>query len=205
MYLIIAQSTDTPEQPSLMVGPVADRRRHASHRDQLARRIYGEFRAIQPKLLGNSPLKIRLPLQASQSECVDTGLGGRTSRPCPRRRITTMRGRKNPPLDLTPAPDGAPLTFDTMATTYLEDYVLQRYRTMSTARPRVEHLREFLGGWPVEAITADAVRRYQLHRRNAGRRSRDDQSGDVGAQSDVSVGNSSRRAGTDAALSWPHC
>ena len=79
-----------------------------------------------------------------------------------------MRGRKNPPLDLTPAPDGAPLTFDTMATTYLEDYVLQRYRTMSTARPRVEHLREFLGGWPVEAITADAVRRYQLHRREQG-------------------------------------
>ena len=55
-----------------------------------------------------------------------------------------------------------------MATTYLEDYVLQRYRTMSTARPRVEHLREFLGGWPVEAITADAVRRYQLHRRKQG-------------------------------------
>lgn len=79
-----------------------------------------------------------------------------------------MRGRKNPPLDLTPAPDGAPLTFDRMAMTYLEDYVLQRYRTMSTARPRVEHLREFLGGWPVEAITADAVRRYQLHRRKQG-------------------------------------
>ena len=29
--------------------------------------------------------------------------------------------------------------------------MLQRYRTMNTARPRVEHLREFLGGWPVEA------------------------------------------------------
>src|ERR1019366_2223941 len=58
-----------------------------------------------------------------------------------------------------------PLTFDTMARAYLEDYALQRYRTMPTARARVEHLREFLGGWPVEAITADAVRRYQLHRR----------------------------------------
>src|SRR2546425_8116605 len=81
---------------------------------------------------------------------------------------TTMRGRKNPPLDLTPVPEGTPLTFDVMARAYLEDYVLQRYRTMNTARPRVEHLRSFLGGWPVEAITADAVRRYQLHRRKQG-------------------------------------
>jgi integrase len=76
-----------------------------------------------------------------------------------------MRGRKNLPLDLTPVPDGTPLTFDTMAQAYLEDYALQRYRTMTTARARVEHLREFLGGWAVEAITADAARRYQLHRR----------------------------------------
>jgi integrase len=76
-----------------------------------------------------------------------------------------MRGRKNPPLDLTPVPDGTPLTFDTMARAYLEDYELQRYRTMSTARPRVEHLRGFFGGWAPEAMTSDAVRRYQLHRR----------------------------------------
>ena len=79
-----------------------------------------------------------------------------------------MRGRKNPPLDLTPDTEGTPLTFDTMAKAYLEDYVLQRYHSMNTARPRVEHLREFLGGWAVEAITADAVRRYQLHRRRQG-------------------------------------
>jgi integrase len=79
-----------------------------------------------------------------------------------------MRGRKNPPLDLTPVPEGTPLTFDGMARAYLEDYQLQRYRTMNTARPRVEHLREFLGGWPVETITADAVRRYQLSRRTQG-------------------------------------
>ena len=52
-----------------------------------------------------------------------------------------------------------------MARAYLEDYVLQRYRTPTTARARVEHLRAFLGGWAVEAITADAVRQYQLHRR----------------------------------------
>jgi integrase len=79
-----------------------------------------------------------------------------------------MRGRKNPPLDLTPPPVGTPPTFDTIATAYLEDYVLQRYRTMNTARPRVEHLRGFLGGWPVDAITADAVRQYQLYRRAQG-------------------------------------
>src|SRR5260370_37881861 len=55
-----------------------------------------------------------------------------------------------------------------MAQAYLKDYVLQLYRTLSTARPRVEHLREFFGGWPAETITADAVRRYQLHRRKQG-------------------------------------
>ena len=84
------------------------------------------------------------------------------------RRRSAMRGRKNPPLDLTPVPDGTPLTFDTMAHAYLEDYVLQQYRTLSTARPRVEHLRVFFGGWTTEAITADSVRRYQLHRRERG-------------------------------------
>jgi integrase len=79
-----------------------------------------------------------------------------------------MRGKKNPPLDLSPMPEGTPLTFDVMARAYLEDYVLQRYRTMNTARPRVEHLREVFGGQRAEAITADAVRRYQLHRRKQG-------------------------------------
>ena len=79
-----------------------------------------------------------------------------------------MRGRKNPPLDLTPDPAGTPLRFDGMARAYLEDYQLQRYRTMNTARPRVEHLREVFGGETAEAITADAVRRYQLHRRRQG-------------------------------------
>jgi integrase len=65
-------------------------------------------------------------------------------------------------------PAGTPLTFDGMARAYLEDYQLQRYRTMNTARPRVEHLRECFGGWRAETITADAVRRYQLHRRAQG-------------------------------------
>jgi integrase len=79
-----------------------------------------------------------------------------------------MRGKKNPPLDLTPVPAGTSLTFDVLASAYLEDYQLQRYRTMNTARPRVEHLRGFFGGRAAEAITADAVRQYQLHRRHQG-------------------------------------
>jgi integrase len=40
----------------------------------------------------------------------------------------------------------------------LDDYVLQRYRTMTTARARVEHLREFLGGWAVEGRGHSAAR-----------------------------------------------
>src|SRR6266487_3809800 len=36
---------------------------------------------------------------------------------------------------------------------------------MSTARARVEHLREVFGGRMADAITADDVRQYQLHRR----------------------------------------
>ena len=46
--------------------------------------------------------------------------------------------------------EGAPLTFDTIAQAYMEDYVLQRYRTLTTARARVENLREFFGGWGVD-------------------------------------------------------
>jgi len=79
-----------------------------------------------------------------------------------------MRGRRNPPLDLTAAPDGAPLTFDAMATAYLQDYQLQRYRSLTTARARVEHLRSVFGQRRAETISADAVREYQLVRRKAG-------------------------------------
>ena len=79
-----------------------------------------------------------------------------------------MRGRRNPPLDLTPIPDGTPLTFDTMAHAYLEDYVLQKYRTLTTARARVEHLRGFFAGRPAGGISPDAVRQYQLCRRKEG-------------------------------------
>src|SRR5262245_13275897 len=79
-----------------------------------------------------------------------------------------MIGRKNPPLDLSPFPPGTPLTFDVLARAYLEDYVLQRYRTLNTARAHVEHLRRTFGGQLADAITADAVRQYQLARRAEG-------------------------------------
>ena len=116
---------------------------------------------------------------------------------------TTMRGRKNPPLEIIPVPDGTPLTFDIMAQAYLEDYVLQRYRTLTTARARVEHLREFFGGWPAETITADAVSAATNCTAATRRRSGHDQSRDVGAQPHVSVGDPARAAGAHAALSQP--
>lgn len=79
-----------------------------------------------------------------------------------------MNGRRNPPIDFSALTDDGPLTFDSIALSYLEDYVLQQYRTLNTARPRVEHLRAFFGGWPAERIQADAIRRYQLQRRKDG-------------------------------------
>src|SRR3954452_17120065 len=76
-----------------------------------------------------------------------------------------MQGRRSPPLDFTPPGEGAHLTFDAIALAYLEDYVLQRYRSLNTARGRVEHLRALFGGWPAERITPDEIRTYQLQRR----------------------------------------
>jgi len=61
-----------------------------------------------------------------------------------------------------------PVPFEELARAYLEDYVLQRYRSMSTAKPRVGHLRAVFGGCTTDDITGDAVRRYQLLRREAG-------------------------------------
>ena len=55
-----------------------------------------------------------------------------------------------------------------MATAYLQDYQLQRYRSLTTARARFEHLRGVLGGRRAETIGADAVRDYQLYRRKQG-------------------------------------
>ena len=71
-----------------------------------------------------------------------------------------MRGRKNPPLELVTVPRGRPVTFDTMAQAYLEDYVLQRYRTLTTARARVDHLRAVL--WSVARRRHDGGQRPEL-------------------------------------------
>ena len=72
---------------------------------------------------------------------------------------------------LPPAPPpraDQPLTFDDLARAYLEDYQLQRYRSMSTAKPRVAHLGGWFGGWLVTDISSNSVRQYQLRRREHG-------------------------------------
>ena len=109
-----------------------------------------------------------------------------------------MRGRKNPPLEIVPVPDGAPLTFDTMAQAYLEDYVLQRYRTLTTARASVEHLRGFFGGWARRSDDAGQRAQLPVAPAAAGRRSGDGQPRNLGAQPDVSAGDSPRATGADA-------
>ena len=60
------------------------------------------------------------------------------------------------------------VTYDTLATWYLDDYVLRRLRTLDTARGRVANLRAVFGGWEVVRITTDAIRDYQRARRTAG-------------------------------------
>ena len=69
-----------------------------------------------------------------------------------------MRRRKNPPLDLTPSLRVRGLTFDVMAHAYLEDYALSAVPDDDDRQARVEHLREFFGGWAAEVIRADAWR-----------------------------------------------
>ncbi len=67
-----------------------------------------------------------------------------------------------------PTTPGAPsrvVTFDDLAEWYLEDYEVRGFRTRSTAKLRVSHLRGYFGGQAVPAITTLAVRRYQLARR----------------------------------------
>ena len=60
------------------------------------------------------------------------------------------------------------LTFNDLALAYLEDFELQRYRSISTAKPRVGHLRSFFDGWITTAITTESIRQYQRHRREQG-------------------------------------
>jgi hypothetical protein len=57
-----------------------------------------------------------------------------------------MRGKKNPPLKFVPVVESAPVTYDSIAQAYLEEYVLHCYKTLTTARARVEHCAASLAG-----------------------------------------------------------
>jgi integrase len=64
-------------------------------------------------------------------------------------------------------PTGA-VTFDTLATWYLDDYTLRGLRTLDTAHGRVANLRAVFGGWGAPRITTAAIGGYQRTRRAAG-------------------------------------
>jgi integrase len=60
------------------------------------------------------------------------------------------------------------ITFDDLAAVYLEDYELQGYRTVDSARGRVANLKTVFGRQPVSSITLAAIRQYQATRRQLG-------------------------------------
>ena len=60
------------------------------------------------------------------------------------------------------------ISFDRLARAYLEDYDLQRFRSLVTAKQRVEHLRRHFGLKHASELTPDDIRQYQLQRRQAG-------------------------------------
>lgn len=60
------------------------------------------------------------------------------------------------------------VTFDDMATDYLANYELQQYRTIDSARGRVENLRRVFGGKDAAEIAPATIRQYQVTRRQQG-------------------------------------
>jgi integrase len=58
--------------------------------------------------------------------------------------------------------------FDELAEAYLQDYELQGYRTLDSAKGRVANLRTVFGGTPAAEITPAAIRQYQIKRRQEG-------------------------------------
>ena len=60
------------------------------------------------------------------------------------------------------------VTFDQLAAAYFEDYELQGYRTIDSARGRVANLKRFFRGMPAHAITPALIREYQVTRRQQG-------------------------------------
>ena len=82
------------------------------------------------------------------------------------RRLAERLQERNRAADaVAAAPTAA--TFDDLAQGYLAEYQLLQHRTLSTARPRVEHLRSMFGGMAAAAITTALITRYQLRRREA--------------------------------------
>ena len=75
--------------------------------------------------------------------------------------------KEKPTTRIVPVPEDAPL-HSTRWRRPTRRLRVARYRTLTTARGRVEHLRGFFGSWAADAITPDSVRNYQLHRRNQG-------------------------------------
>lgn len=59
-------------------------------------------------------------------------------------------------------------TFDDLASAYLEDYELQGFRTLDTARGRVANLARTFRGQTAAMITPSAIRQYQQTRRHEG-------------------------------------
>jgi integrase len=71
-------------------------------------------------------------------------------------------------MQMNQVADSQSLTFDDLAAAYLEDYELQGYRTVDSARGRVANLQAVFGGQPVTTITPAAIRQYQVSRRQLG-------------------------------------
>jgi len=70
--------------------------------------------------------------------------------------------------DPRPAANSSDLTFDHLAAAYIDDYELQGYRTIDSARGRVANLRAVFGNQATAAITPSAIRDYQTARRKKG-------------------------------------
>jgi hypothetical protein len=64
--------------------------------------------------------------------------------------------------------DTVEFEFEDLVAGYLEDYELHGYRAIKSARSRVAQLGRRFAGSPARAITAPAIRQYQLERRRAG-------------------------------------
>jgi integrase len=62
----------------------------------------------------------------------------------------------------------ADLTFGELASGYLEDYLLQGYRGLASARSRVANLRRHFDGRAATGITSAMIRAYQVARRRDG-------------------------------------